>query len=218
MSDGFPLPEALIERARQFTAPPVTPRVAATVMLLRTGPDGLEVYLLRRAATMAFASGMYAFPGGSVDPQDATGLSTVDLSGRLGLAPDEARAVVRAALREVAEEAGLALPAEALIPWARWVTPEFEARRYDTYFFVAVMPPGQEASNISGEADHAMWIRPAEALARLAAREIGMLPPTLVTLRELAKLSTVDELVEVAAARDAATPVMPRVVDGRLVL
>ena len=68
-------PASLVERARAFlaagdAAEVASPRHAATVVLLRDADGGPEVYLLRRAGTMAFAAGMHVFPGGSVDPRD----------------------------------------------------------------------------------------------------------------------------------------------------
>lgn len=268
-ANGFPVPEWLTEHARRFYAsgaPPVAPRIAATVVLLRPAArSGFEVYVLRRAASMSFASGMYAFPGGSVDPRDADaalswlGPSDVDWAARLGLPPAQAQAVVCAAVREVFEESGvllaavdenaveqphgaaweadrqalvsreqslsevfarrtLALRGDLLMPWARWITPEFEPRRFDTYFFLALLPPGQQARDVSGEADHTMWIRPADALARLAEGQIAMLPPTIVTLRELGGYPDVTSALAAAAGRDAATPVIPRIDGDRLVI
>ena len=55
------------------------------------------------------------------------------------------------------------LRSDLLGPWAHWITPEFEERRYDTWFFVAALPEGQRTRDVSGEADHTVWIRPADA-------------------------------------------------------
>jgi 8-oxo-dGTP pyrophosphatase MutT (NUDIX family) len=191
----------------------VAPRLAATVPLLRRSGNGPpEVYLLRRAASMPFASGMYAFPGGSVDPADYCGAPVDrDWPARLGQPEPEASAVVRAALREVAEETGVRLAAGDLVPWTRWITPEFEPRRYDTYFFLAALPPGQQPADLSGEADRTEWARPAEAVARFESGEIGMFQPTAVTLRELAGYRSVGAALAAAPDRDSATPIMPRV-------
>ncbi|WP_216592836.1 NUDIX hydrolase [Verrucosispora sioxanthis] len=255
---GFPAPPALVEHARRFRASgavPAVPRVAATVLLLRPADAGFEVYLIRRVAAMAFG-GMYAFPGGGVDPSDSTthldwaGPTPADWGGRLGLAPSQA--VVCAAAREVFEEAGvllagpdatrvvgdvsgdgweavrvdleqrrtgfadllarrgLTIRSDLLLPWSRWVTPEFEPRRFDTYFFVALLPEGQRTRDVSGEADHTLWIRPAEAGRQVAAGELTMLPPTLVTLREIAACTDLDAVAAAAADRDAVTPITPR--------
>jgi 8-oxo-dGTP pyrophosphatase MutT (NUDIX family) len=217
----------LLAQAQRFVesgAVPVEPRLAATVVLLRPASAGFEVYLLRRAASMSFASGMYAFPGGAVDPGDLDGSAvTTDWSTRLGRPRAEAAAVVRAAVRELAEETGVRVADGDLVPWTRWITPEFEPRRYDTYFFLAALPDGQQPADVSGEADRTEWVRPQLALERMAAGEIAMLPPTSVTLGELAGFDTVDKVMAASAGRDAATPVVPRVerdTDGtaRLVL
>jgi 8-oxo-dGTP pyrophosphatase MutT (NUDIX family) len=261
--DGWRLPDALVERARLWRAgeggPAPVPRVASTVVLLRPAERGFEAYVLRRAASMAFASGMYAFPGGGVDPADAdpdlrwVGPSPGDWMHRLDRPPGEAQAVVCAAAREVFEEAGvllagsgngalvadvtgddwesdrqrlvrhelpfaelltrrgLVLRGDLLGAWARWITPEFETRRFDTYFFVAALPEGQRTRDVSGEADHTMWVRPGEAVARYEAGKIAMLPPTVVMLGELATYPDVAGVLTAAAERDAATPVTPRV-------
>jgi glyoxylase-like metal-dependent hydrolase (beta-lactamase superfamily II)/8-oxo-dGTP pyrophosphatase MutT (NUDIX family) len=141
-------------------------REAATVMLLRPVPDGegrgFEVFLQRRVASMAFAAGMTVFPGGARDPQD------IDLRAT--------------AVREVVEETGVVLAPGDLHPWARWVTPVGEPRRYDALFFVAELPPGQAPVATGTEMDRVVWLRPADALAAHTRGELGMWPPTMVTL------------------------------------
>ncbi|MFD6564772.1 NUDIX hydrolase [Micromonospora profundi] len=104
----------------------------------------------------------------------------------------------------------LTLRSDLLLPWSRWITPEFEPRRFDTYFFVALLPAGQRTRDVSGEADHTLWIRPADALARHAAGELTMLPPTLVTLAQVAAAGDLAGVARAAADRDAATPITPR--------
>jgi 8-oxo-dGTP pyrophosphatase MutT (NUDIX family) len=223
------LTERLAAQARRFAesgAAPAAPRLSATVLLLRPaatgrqgrrlraglGHGGLEVYLQRRATSMAFASGMYAFPGGAVDGADMAGPPMAEhWSARLGRPAPEAWAVVRAAVREVAEETGVRVTAGDLVAWSRWITPVFEPRRYDTYFFLATLPDGEQPTNVSGEADRTLWLRPAEAVARAESGEIRMLPPTMVTLRQLAGFGSVDAALAAAASRDAATPILPRV-------
>ncbi|MPZ27613.1 MAG: NUDIX domain-containing protein [Micromonosporaceae bacterium] len=210
----------LVARGLRFAesgAEPAPARLAATVLLLRQSGPGLEVYLLRRAASMAFASGMYAFPGGSVDRVDYSGAPLgaadrpgVDWPARLGQ-PEPASAVVRAALRETAEETGVRLAVADLVPWTRWITPVFEPRRYDTYFFLAALPAGQQPADVSGEADRTEWASPADAVARTEAGEIFMFRPTSVTLGELVGFDTVGAALAAGAGRDAATAVLPRV-------
>lgn len=97
-------------------------------------------------------------------------------------------------------------------PWTRWITPEFEPRRYDTYFFLAALPAGQHPAAVSGEADRTGWARPADAIAQFAAGEIAMLPPTSATLTELAGFDSIEAALAAAADRDTATPILPQVV------
>jgi len=112
------LPEALAEQAREYAdgrRTPAEPRNAATVVLMRDGAGGPEVYLLKRQASMAFAAGMCVFPGGGVDPRDFdraiawAGPPPGDWAGRLGVDEGNARALVCAAVRETFEESGVLL-------------------------------------------------------------------------------------------------------------
>jgi 8-oxo-dGTP pyrophosphatase MutT (NUDIX family) len=203
-------PRWLAEHAARFAASgaaPAIPRMAATVILLRDQAGRLEIYTQRRAVTMAFAAGMYAFPGGGVALADAEVPAGPDpgpaLADRLGLPVDSARAVVRAAVRELIEETGVRLAADQLAPFARWLTPDFEPRRYDTFFFVASMPGDQQPAEAAGEADHALWLPAVEALA------LPMLPPTRHTLTELAGFPDVASAIAAAARRDVSTPICP---------
>ena len=214
MTDFLPLPPSMAQRARDFRGPPAPPRAAATVVLLRPTTRIFEVYVLRRRTTMVFG-GVYAFPGGSVDPSDRLAASgpgvSADRARRLGLPPDEAAAVLTAAVREVHEETSVRLDGDQLMPWARWITPEFEPRRFDTWFFVAALPAGQVAGDVSGEADLTAWVEPATALARYAAGDFPMLPPTVAVLRDLAAFAGLADVIAAAAGRDAARAVMPRI-------
>jgi 8-oxo-dGTP pyrophosphatase MutT (NUDIX family) len=214
---------------------PVTPKQAATVLILRDGAPGLEVYLLRRTKGMPFAGGMTAYPGGGVDERDGDvetawhGPSPAQWAGAFGCDERTARELVCAAVRETFEEAGvllagdpaggdvvpdvsgddweeqrqallrrdlslaellagrgLAVRSDLLRPFAHWITPPVEPRRYDTKFFVAALPVGEEARHVSGEADEADWLTPAAALAEMEAGTRPMMPPTSHTLGQLA--------------------------------
>jgi 8-oxo-dGTP pyrophosphatase MutT (NUDIX family) len=122
-SASFRLPGELSGPARQImegSQPPATPRDAATVMLLRSDPPGgLEVYMLRRKPSMAFAPGAMVFPGGSVDPRDAdeqvawTGPDAAQWGRIFDAPPELARALVCAAVRETFEESGVLLAGES---------------------------------------------------------------------------------------------------------
>ena len=82
-------------------------------------------------------------------------------------------------LAELLAGRGLALRSDLLRPFAHWITPPVEPRRYDTKFFAAALPVGQEARHVSGEADEADWLTPTAALAELSAGARPMLPPTI---------------------------------------
>ncbi len=179
---GEPAARARAIAAGELTANPAVP--AATVLLLRDGGPGLEVLVLRRHKGMAFAAGMLAFPGGRVAPADA------------------APTFVSAAVREVAEETGVTLSPDALVPWAHWITPTFELRRYDTWFYVAPMPADQAARNASTEATVLEWRRPVDCL------DEPMMPPTRHVLSELAGFGSVAEVVAAGAGR-LIEPVLP---------
>jgi 8-oxo-dGTP pyrophosphatase MutT (NUDIX family) len=111
----------------------------------------------------------------------------------------------------------LALRADLLAPWAHWITPPPSPRRYDTRFFVAAVPAGQAPAHVSGEAAAAGWTPVATALADHAAGRLEMMPPTQVTLTELAAHRTVAEVLAAAPDRDI-HPITPRLVrrDGRV--
>jgi len=113
---------------------------------------------------------------------------------------------------------GLVLRADLLAPWARWVTPEGEPRRFDARFFAAALPDGQQAVGHEAEAEHVAWLDPASAIAAARAGEISLLPPTAATLNELASATGAgDGLDGILATRRAIEPICPRLVleDGQ---
>lgn len=120
---------------------------------------------------------------------------------------------------EFLDRRGLVLRSDLLGAWARWITPEFESRRYDTWFFVAVLPEGQRTRNASTEADRTVWIRPAEAAAYYDKGELLMMPPTIATLRGIVEYGRAADALAAAPARDM-TPVLAeaRLEEGEVVL
>lgn len=114
---------------------------------------------------------------------------------------------------------GLVLRSDLLGPWARWITPEFEERRYDTWFFLAALPEGQRTRDVSGEADRTVWLRAAEAVEGYDRGELRMMPPTIATLRALVPYTAVSDALAASPARDL-TPVLARaaVTDSEIVL
>src|SRR5262245_59505857 len=165
------------------------PRSAATVILVRDAPAGLETLMLRRSSKVAFG-GMWVFPGGKVDAADRAGLDP----------DDELEAARRAAVRETGEEAGLAVEASSLEAFSHWTPPAIAPVRFHTWFFLAPAPPGRVAID-RGEIHEHAWMRPDEALRRRDAQEIELAPPTFVTLVELAGFGAVAPALVAARAR-----------------
>lgn len=113
----------------------------------------------------------------------------------------------------------VAVDADALRPWARWVTPESETtRRYDTRFFVAAMPVGVEAADVTSESTIAEWVPAAEAAQQHDQGERPMLPPTLINLRLVAEFGSVADVLAAADRQPLAAvqPVLHRDADGRI--
>ncbi|GAA2018350.1 hypothetical protein GCM10009740_02670 [Terrabacter terrae] len=236
-----------------------TPRRASTVMLVRDGAGGPEVFMLRRVPAMEFAPSMMVFPGGGVDERDGdptlpwVGPSPTEWARRLGCSPAEAQMFVAAAVREVFEECGvllagpsadgplatvdgpewlgvrralverrvslddvlhdkgLVLRSDLVVAKAHWLTPVFEPRRYNTWFFAALMPEQQVADGETTEADHADWFVPSELLRAYAAGSALMLPPTVVCVEEIADARCAADVV---VHSDVLPLVMPQVVSG----
>lgn len=176
-------------------------RPAATVVLLREGADGLEVWLQQRATTLAFAAGVYAFPGGRVDDDEDLSVVTHDVSGDADVWGDSDMDVVRAhlagAVRETWEESGVRLDPAVLVPWARWVTPPGDTRRFDARFFLAPCPENQSPQPLTGEVASGQWFVIHAAVEAFAAGSLPMWPPTISTLTSL---TMYDDVVSALAA------------------
>ena len=113
------------------------------------------------------------------------------------------------ALADLLEQRDLSIDPGLLPLWTHWVTPEVESRRYDVRFFVAGVPDGQVARDVSGEADHTVWFDVNDAMAEYAAGGLPMLPPTAATIADLLGVPTVVSAMESASER-AVRPLMPR--------
>jgi 8-oxo-dGTP pyrophosphatase MutT (NUDIX family) len=122
-----------------------------------------------------------------------------------------------ASLGDLLRRRGLVLRADLLTPWARWITPVISPRRFDTWFFAAALPPGQtaglaarpDAAAAPGESDSGIWWAPSAALAAARSGEITLLPPTAVTLAELAAYR---DVAAILAARRRIVPLLPAAV------
>ncbi|QHE76851.1 NUDIX hydrolase [Hydrogenophaga sp. PBL-H3] len=226
--------------------PPVP---SATVMVVRDGPTGLEVLLVRRHGNSGVLGGVHVFPGGKLDAADRqVDPTSLDRSphdcalglNEPGLDADTALGLHVAALRETFEECGLLLGqvhrtdlvqrvreltaagtgfADALhqlgcpvstasvLPWSRWVTPRVPSvtnKRFDTRFFVAAAPLGQEAEHCTFEATEAVWLAPRLGLERCWAGEIDLAPPQIMSLSHLSHLRSAAEVMATARSRPPA--------------
>jgi len=111
---------------------------------------------------------------------------------------------------EIVGSRGLVVDDAALVPFAHWVTPQIEDRRYDTAFLAAALPPGQDARHLGGEADRSAWWRPPDALTAYIEGRMAMWPPTLSTMRFLAAYDSVASVLDAAAVVDV-VPLLPEV-------
>lgn len=195
------------------SAPEVVPVPAASVLLLRDAP--LEVLMIRRHARSSFVPDAWVFPGGAVDEVDreiARSGSELDVmrvaaarelfeeSGIwLGGALSDAEAARRRllagarAMRDLIAESPVEL--DRLVWTSRWITPAGVPKRFDTWFFLAGIGRHAVATPENSEAVEAVWIAPADALARHAAREFPMVFPTMKNLEAIAGFASVEPLL-----------------------
>jgi 8-oxo-dGTP pyrophosphatase MutT (NUDIX family) len=146
-----------------------------------TEPSGApEILLLQRAAGLAFFAGAWVFPGGRIDPED-------------GDPADFIACGKQAALRELAEEAGIRVETSSLTLISRWLTPPGQPRRFDTLHFIAQALPDQSVTIQAAEVAAYRWIDAAQALQLHARGELELPPPTYVTLIALEPMRTIEE-------------------------
>jgi 8-oxo-dGTP pyrophosphatase MutT (NUDIX family) len=179
---------------------PSTPRPAASVILLRRGgrhsERALQVLLLRRSEEAAFMPGVWVFPGGAVDPADGEG----------------EQGYRACAVRELAEEAGIELAGpEELVLFARWITPEVVATRFDAWFFLALAPAHSPPRPDGVETTEAAWFTPRAALDSHAAGELPLVFPTIKQLESLLSFSTSEEAIAASRGREV-KPILPKVI------
>ena len=168
------------------------------MILLRGGDEALEVLLVKRTPQARFMGGVWVFPGGAVD---ARSRATATSAHRA------------AAVRELREEAAIALadPGE-LVEFSRWITPAEVQIRFDTHFFLAALPDGQEPRVDGEECVDLGWFTPQAALDAHAARARSCsCSPRSSTSSSCSAFASVDELLDYARGREV-LPVQPRVV------
>lgn len=227
-------------------------RLASTILLVRDGAQGLEVFMVVRHQEIDFASGALVFPGGKLAPGDRDPRVASRCTGIEGLSEDQ-RALRVAAIREAFEECGLLLArprngsalsadrlaalgaryrtpldrgeigiadlleaedleltCETLVPFAHWITPPIMAKRFDTWFYLAVAPSEQAALHDGREAVDSVWLRPDDAVAQEKAGTRTIVPATLLNVQKLGFSRSVEEALS-AARRDPVVEVLPTV-------
>ena len=203
------------------------PKDAAAIILLKD-PSDPKVFWVKRDPKLMFMGGFHAFPGGQLDKDDPAVIVTncdaddaramracaarevfeetgVLVARGADRVSTEALADARHALesgtksfKQILEENELEIDGSSLTAAGRWVTPPFAPRRFDTWFFIAWLPEGQEATIEAGELESGEWVRPADALAQWQRGEIIMAPPTLHIIRTLA--ANADRVEELPSA------------------
>ncbi len=196
--------------------PPVTPKDAAAMILLRD-PSDPKVFWVKRAKTLAFMANFHAFPGGQRDAADAeipilnaenhpdaqmrvtaireifeeTGIliarGVENLSAERRAAMRDELHSDQASFKELLESEGLTLDASLVIEAPRWVTPATSHRRYNTRFFSAWLPEGQETEIIPGELEWGEWLRPKEALQKWIDGDCVIVTPIFCAIQALAE-------------------------------
>jgi len=178
------------------TQTPTPARQAATVILLRGGAQTLEVLLVKRTPAARFMGGVWVFPGGAVDTGEGEG--------------DGAHRA--AAIRELREEAAIVLDGpDALVKFSRWITPAEVRTRFDTHFFLAPLPAGQEPRVDGEECVDLGWFTPETALEAHRNEQILLVFPTIKHLEQLAAFLSAEALLDHARGREV-RPIQPRVV------
>lgn len=207
--------------------PKVRPALAATILLVRDDP--FEVLMVKRRRGATYSSAL-VFPGGVVDPSDASPDWLPHLRGAEDLS-DDARALRVAACRETHEETGILLVAgwtavhaapapsfldlvrsqglvmdlDAICPFGHWVTPDMAPKRFDTHFLLGRAPPGAEPVSDGGETVSVEWVRPSDALGRVEAGDYSILFPTLMNLKRLAESADAESAIAAARTRPVFT-------------
>ncbi|MGH2863549.1 MAG: NUDIX hydrolase [Solirubrobacteraceae bacterium] len=175
----------------------MTPRAAATVILMRDHEGALELLMVRRTPAARFMAGFWVFPGVALDAADG--------DGQAGLQ--------RAAARELEEEAAVSLTAGwELVPFARWITPAQSSIRFDTWFYLASAPAPADPRVDGVEIVDWRWITPAAGLAAFRSGEFELALPTEKQLESLRGFASAQAALGHARARvDQIKPIEPRI-------
>lgn len=158
---------------------------AATIMLGRDNEGELEILLLKRNKSLAFAGGLWVFPGGKVEANEISQSKTALDAAKL------------AAIRETKEEANIEVNSEALIFTRHWTTPAIERKRFATWFFFATVDYANSQVKVDdSEIKEHLWINPQKALEKLKTGELLMMPPTFFNLQLIRKCQSIAEVTQ----------------------
>ncbi len=212
------------------------PRLSASVILLREAPGegrGFEVFLLKRNDGSGFMPGRFVFPGGGLEKSDGAGEPGLkrcairelweeagvllarrepgsEVPAGAGLEAGRKRLEQRGlGLEDVLEEMGLKPAFDLLIPFARWITPKARSKRFDTYFYLALLPRGQKAVSDFKETTEGVWLTPDQALEENLSGRVGLAPPQVRILGELAAHSSLESVLGEAGSDGPLEPVRP---------
>lgn len=184
------------------------PIPAVSVIPLRKGSAGLEVFVQYRAPTMDFVPGAVVFPGGRVDPVDreraraarivpeaviADHVSAWEHTASATLAAngaEAARVILEAAVREVREETDARVDPAHLIPWDNWITPETAPKRFDVFFLLLPVEGGETFVHATPEATRSEWVQLDALAGSVESGQAVMVAPTRTLLEELRALGT----------------------------
>ena len=202
------------------------------------GPTGLEVFMVVRHDAIAFAGGALVFPGGRVDDADhefagtdpfhvaairetfeECGVLLARPNGSPNLVPAERALAIEAKWRAplcaaetdfatILAAEKLSLAADLLVPFAHWITPRTQRKRFDTHFFMAHAPADQLAAHDGSESVASVWITPEAVLAGQARGEYKLVFPTLLNLKKLGRHANAATALAAARASRVVT-VMP---------
>ena len=161
--------------------------LAATILLMRDGAQGLEILLLKRNAAAKNMSGVWMFPGGKIDAGDQ--------------GDTELDRVAVGAVRELREEADIVLDRTALTTFSHWLTPAGQNRRFATWFFIAPLPANARVRVDGEEMVEAVWMCPRKAVDEYRARRLRLPPPTVISLLDVSENRTSSEAIARAINR-----------------
>lgn len=155
--------------------------------------DAVRTWLVAAARELFEEAGVLLVTDENGDFVDTSSPAWAQARGRL-----EAHEATWADLIDAAR-----LRLDLLTPVDRWITPEFERRRYDTIFFLAALPDGARAEAVTREAQQGRWVQPQEMLDAADRGEVQLLPPTRTRLRSLVAAG------DLTSALRSAGPVRP---------